>query len=221
MILARLLEVFDLPGFQCESVLGLEERRTLGLPVQKPLLFLLAQTVSVAELLDLSTCVQDQRMPEGIPEANVGEKRPIELDVKGHVVKRNPPRAVWLGHLGRQDTDREPETSEKPGKGGVELVAESASAIGHDLSQDSLLVHKNRYASMNVEVLERDRKEVTLMYPSKQISVGFAEAFDVEPAQVALNIHRDSMSGGHHTERRGRMSSRLRGFRRRDFGSLE
>ena len=49
---------------------------------------------------------------------------------------------------------------------------------------------------MNIEVLEGNLQEMALMDPLQQVPVRFPGAFEVEPAQVALNIHRDSRSAG-------------------------
>ena len=125
---------------------------------------------------------------EAVAEADVGEQwlDAGSGDPEAQVVEGTGRSAVAVD-AGLEPVDVEPERLEQPREGAVELVAEPAAVIDHDLGDEPVDVDRDRATDVDVEVLERDPVEVGAM-ERLEAGAGRRRRFvEAEPGEVRLD----------------------------------
>jgi hypothetical protein len=201
---ARGFEIRQLSGAAFEAVL----RAVVQVKVDVAVLAV-DDAERATRVLLVVTAVKLQRERTETTEADIGQPRLVEIDAKRHVVED---RAEPAGaeHPTGQDRHVEPELPQKRGEQAVELVAQAAPAAADDLVEQRLVVERDGYVEVDIEVLERDRAQMLFLQAGECVGVRSRRSIDLEPGEVGIG------GGGVHgvtLRNRDRLPAPLHGYR--------
>ena len=124
-----------------------------------------------------------------VSESDVHQPWLFQVNPQQHVIELRAEATIVAAHSGRKHLNAKAEGSQQFAEKPVQFIAEAATMTPHDLVIKQSKVKTDRRLQSNIEVFERDRKQMLPVQVAQHRGRGLTRPVVFNAAQILLDIH--------------------------------